>query len=145
VTKDSSNARKKAARELAAAEQITYTEALRRVDQRAARTTLAGQESIAAAGAGRVTTRVSLPVAALTTDIVLIDHTGGVRSVAFHSRRRTLASGDVTACLWDLAARQATTVRQRLDEVKARVRGVRLRAHGTPPAQRPGQSRSAVN
>ena len=38
MTKDGSNARKKAARELAAAEQITYTEALRRVDQRAAHT-----------------------------------------------------------------------------------------------------------
>ena len=47
MTKDGSNARKKAARELAAAEQITYTEALRRIDQRAARTASAGQESVA--------------------------------------------------------------------------------------------------
>jgi hypothetical protein len=36
VTKDGSNARKQAARELAAAEQIPYTKALRRIDQRAA-------------------------------------------------------------------------------------------------------------
>ena len=36
MTKHGSNARKQAARELAAAEQIPYTEALRRVDQRPA-------------------------------------------------------------------------------------------------------------
>ncbi|HLK77757.1 MAG TPA: hypothetical protein VKU77_29430 [Streptosporangiaceae bacterium] len=50
MTKDGSNARKKAARELAAAEQIAYTEALRRVDQRAARTSPASEEPIAATG-----------------------------------------------------------------------------------------------
>ena len=42
MTKDGSNARKKTARELAAAEQIPYTEALRRIDQRAAGTPPAG-------------------------------------------------------------------------------------------------------
>jgi WD40 repeat protein len=95
VTKDGSNARKKAARELAAAEQITYTEALRRVDQRAA------------SGAGRVTR----PVATLTTDVVLIGHTGPVYGVAFTRDGRTLASaGDVTARLWDLTTRQNTAV-----------------------------------
>ena len=97
MTKDGSNARKRAARDLAAAEQITYAEALRRTGRR---TWAAGQEGMAAAGTGRVITRVTQPVATLTADVVLIGRTGPVSFVAFGPDGRTVASGgDVTARL----------------------------------------------
>jgi WD40 repeat protein len=110
VTKDSSNARQKAARELAAAEQITYTEALRRIDRRSAPTSPPGEQSSAAAGESQLTIWVGPPVATLTTDVVLLGHTS-VNSVSFHPDGRILASGgDATARLWDLATGQTITV-----------------------------------
>jgi WD40 repeat protein len=112
VTKDGSNARKKAARELAAAEQITYTEALRQIDRRSAYTSPSpsGAQRSAAGGASQLTTWVGPPVATLTTDVVLLGHTS-VNSVSFHPDGHILASGgDATARLWDLATRQTITV-----------------------------------
>jgi WD40 repeat protein len=103
VTKDGNNARKQAARDLAEAEEIPYTEAVRRIDQCAA-----PAPSGAATGMGP---RVTRPVPSLTTDVVLIGHTAPVLSVVFHPDGRTLAtSGDVTVRLWDLATRQPSTV-----------------------------------
>jgi hypothetical protein len=70
VTKDGSNARKRAAREHAAAHQIPYTEALRRVDP-------------------------SSPVPIRTADATFIGHTAPIRSIAFHPDGQTVASGSI--------------------------------------------------
>lgn len=115
MTRDGSNARKRAARALAAAQEIPYTEAVRRIDR-----DVAGEPPTdAGVAVGRSTTRtatvtgprVTRPVPILTTGVVLIGHTSPVGSVTFHPDGRTLVSGaDVTVRLWDLASRQTTTV-----------------------------------
>ena len=108
MTRDGSNARKQAARDLADTENIPYTEALRRRDRGAAPTSSTDDASGTATATGP---RVTEPVAARTTDVVLIGHTSPVISVAFGPDGRTLATGgDVTARRWDLASRQTTTV-----------------------------------
>jgi WD40 repeat protein len=105
VTKDGSNARKQAARELAATEKIPYTEALRRLDQRAAaHTPPVGSESATHRRPAASTARIIAPVATLTAHATLLGHTGPVGAVAFHPHGHTLASGgDHTARLWDPA------------------------------------------
>jgi WD40 repeat protein len=94
MTKDGSNARKQAAHELAQAEQIPYTEALRRLDERPSATSV----------------RVMQPIATITPDATLLGHTNPIASIAFHPDCRSLASGaDITARIWDLASGQTVT------------------------------------
>jgi WD40 repeat protein len=92
VPKDGSNARKQAARRLARAGQIPYTEARRRIDQRAP--------------------LITAPAPLRTSDAALIGHTAPVYGVVFHPNGQFLvsASADSTAQLWDPASRQATAV-----------------------------------
>lgn len=89
MPKDGSNARKRSAHDLAKAEGIPYTEALKRLDR------------------GRLL--VSRPDKMLSSSTPLVGHSSAVSSIAFHPSGKLLASGgDVTARLWDLATRNGT-------------------------------------
>lgn len=92
MTKDGSNARKRAAREHAATHQMPYTQALRH-------TALPPRA------------RVRPPVPIRTSDTSLIGHTSAVWGIALHPDGTRLASaGDVSVRLWDTATRQTTSV-----------------------------------
>jgi WD40 repeat protein len=92
MTKDGSNARKRAAREHAETHDMPYTQALRET-------------------AEPPRARVRPPVPVLTSDTTLIGHTGGVTGLAFHPDGTQFASsGEVSVRLWDLATKQTTSV-----------------------------------
>lgn len=107
MTKDGSNAHKQAARQLAEAEQIPYTEALRRLEHQTNDTEFANPPSAAPYAPPAV--RVGPPVPTLTDQTTLRGHTSRVCGAFLGPDGRTLVSGgDITARIWDLESAETT-------------------------------------